>query len=142
MKTPMHFTVASSSAQGSQTAWEGSMEGLEPIALAIPPEFGGPGGGYSPEDLFALAALNCLIATYKVYAEKVGLKYREISGVAKLTIDKPDKHPLAITHIDIDMKVTGAEDKGKTEKILEDAKRGCLVENAMKVDLRFVFTVE
>ena len=36
------------------------------LVTTIPSEFEGPGGGYSPEDFYALALLNCFGATFKV----------------------------------------------------------------------------
>ncbi|GAB4185754.1 MAG: hypothetical protein Tsb0015_02930 [Simkaniaceae bacterium] len=142
MKVPMQFRVFSSSESGIQTVWEGKMENLDPITMAIPPDFNGPGGGYSPEDLFALSGLTCLIATFKVYAEKTEASYEEISGFADLIIDKPEKGPLAITKLEINVAVKGAKDKEKIKKLLEEAKRSCLVANAMKIDLQFTFDVK
>ena len=70
IKFPMKFEAEAHATPGASTQWTAQTDLLPPIPSAIPPEFMGPGGGYSPEDLFALALLNCLIATFKVYAEK------------------------------------------------------------------------
>ncbi|EKE07986.1 MAG: hypothetical protein ACD_17C00407G0001, partial [uncultured bacterium] len=52
IKFPMKFQVQAQAGAGSHTKWDAQTEHLAPISCAIPPEFMGPGGGYSPEDLF------------------------------------------------------------------------------------------
>lgn len=93
----------------------------------------GPGGGYSPEDLFALAVLTCIMATFKAYAEKSKILFSEIKGRASLTVDKqPDESGIAMSHIDIFFDVTGAPDAEKTRKLLEAAIKDCAVSNSIK----------
>lgn len=102
IKFPMKFEVRASASVGSSSLWTAQTEHLPPIASAIPPEFMGPGGGYSPEDLFAIALLNCLIATFKVYCEKSNVTFQEIQGRVSLTVDKiPGQSGFAMTQADV-----------------------------------------
>jgi len=58
-KFPMAFTVHAHSESGIQKAWTTSAASeLGDVKVAIPPEFEGPGHGFSPEDLFAMALQN------------------------------------------------------------------------------------
>ena len=96
----MKFEVQSSSPQGVGALWKSQSGDLPPIPSAIPPEFMGPGKGYSPEDLFAISVLNCMIATYKVYCEKSKISFSEIRGKAILTVDMQEGS-LKMTHLHI-----------------------------------------
>lgn len=133
MQLPSKFTVQASSLQGIDSVWESIAEELEPIQSSIPKEFNGPGGGYSPEDLFALAAINCIIATFKVYAEKSNLTFEKIEASAELTIDRhPSENFLSMTHINIKLDVEKASDPERVQKVLERAVKDCAVCNSIK----------
>lgn len=129
----MEFEVEATATSGILSTWESKVDDLSPIVSAIPPEFKGPGGGYSPEDLFALSVVNCVIATFKVYAEKGNVAFQKIQGKGKLTVDKsPSEAGLEMTQLDITLNVTGAKDPVKTKKTLENAIKDCAVSNSIK----------
>jgi organic hydroperoxide reductase OsmC/OhrA len=135
----MQFSLEGSSPSGIQTPFEVKVSSLPAIACAIPPEFQGPGGGYSPEDLYGLAAISCLIATFKVFAEKTSVTYDEITGSCVVTIDRPPGKPVGITTLDITLKVINASNKEKALLLLEESKKNCLVTNAMSVEKKYNF---
>lgn len=138
IKFPMKFEVQAKASPGTSNQWTSHADMLPPIPTAIPPEFMGPGGGYSPEDLFALAVLNCIIATFKVYSEKTKLVFKTIHGTANLTVDKlPADTGFGMTHLDIHLHVDGAEDHEKTKKTLENSIRDCAVGNSIKTGKTF-----
>lgn len=138
IKFPMKFEVNASSPAGACTTWNGQTEHLPPIVCAIPPEFMGPGGGYSPEDLFALSLLNCLIATFKVYAEKAGVHFQEIQGKVSLTVDRiAGQAGFAMTGADVFFDIKGASDSEKAKKLLDSAIKDCAVSNSIKTGKTF-----
>ena len=142
IKFPMKFEAVASALQGIQTQWSAQSDQLPPIPSAIPPEFMGPGGGYSPEDLFGLAILNCLIATFKVYAEKSKATFSEIKGRIIVMVDKNQTDPgFAITQAEVFFDVTGASDVEKVRKLLEAAIRDCAVSNSVKTGKTFHINV-
>lgn len=115
------------------TKWSSKAHSLPDVPIAIPPEFMGPGGGYSPEDLFAMSILNCIIATFKVYADKGGAPFSEVKGKAELTVDRlPDSQGIAMTHIDIYIDVLGASNEDKIKMLLDKAIKDCAVGNSIK----------
>ena len=57
----------------------GSPDGLPAVTVASPPEFGGPGGLWSPEHLFVAALASCYMTTYLAIAERSRL---EVAGLA------------------------------------------------------------
>jgi organic hydroperoxide reductase OsmC/OhrA len=137
----MQFKVEGTSPAGIQTHWVSKAHNLPEISCAIPQEFRGPGGGYSPEDFLGLAALNCLIATFKVYAEMSTLSFEEISGQATVVVDRPKGKPLGITQLHILLKVKHPSDKDKALQLFEESKKTCLVTNALHVEKVYQFDI-
>jgi organic hydroperoxide reductase OsmC/OhrA len=143
LKFPMKFqSVESSSTAPIKNHWTGKTGDLPPIPLAIPLEFMGPGGGYSPEDLFALAVLNCVIALFKVYCAQGKVSFREIQGKAVLTAEKePSEASFYISHIDLTIDVSGASDVNKAKEILDNAIKNCPIGNSIKSCKSFHTTI-
>lgn len=138
IKYPLFFEAHVNSEQEAPT-FEAKAENLPPIACAVPKEFGGPGGGYSPEDLFILATVSCLIATFRVFAKKANFSYGGISGHAKLTIDRNGEGIPAFQKLDMTFTLTGVEDQEKAKALIADAEKYCLVSNAIKCEKTFDF---
>lgn len=138
IKFPMKFLVTATSSAGSHTQWSAKTETLEPVKSAIPPEFMGPGGGYSPEDLFAMSLLNCLIATFKVYCEKSNITFQELKGKVDLTVDRiPGETGFAMTQAEVFFDVTGTSDPEKAKKLMDGAIKDCAVSNSIKTGKTF-----
>jgi uncharacterized OsmC-like protein len=142
LKFPMKFEVQATASSGVQYPWISQTDSLPPIPIAIPPEFTGPGGGYSPEDLFSLAVVNCIIATFKVYCEKSKITFQTVVGKAILTVDKlPSENGFGMVQIDITLDITGAPDKEKTKKTMELSIKDCAVSNSIKSGKTFHINV-
>jgi uncharacterized OsmC-like protein len=138
VKFPINFDVTASASSGTQTTWKSQSPHLPPISVAIPPEFMGPGGGYSPEDLFALSVVNCMIALFKVYVEKGGLRFQQVEAKARLTADRPSGgSSFVMTHLDCSFVVSGASDPVKVRKALEKATQDCPIGNSIKTGKTF-----
>jgi organic hydroperoxide reductase OsmC/OhrA len=135
----MQFTVTAQANAPIEQSWTctGNEPNLPPISCSIPPEFKGPGGAYSPEDLFALSILNCEIATFKVFCSRMQVTFNKISGKAIVSVGKNAQGVLAITKLDITMRLEGASDAEKAKKLLEEAKKHCLIANAVKTEMNF-----
>ena len=142
VKFPMKFEVEARAPCGVSSQWIAQGDQLPPIPSAIPPDFMGPGGGYSPEDLFGIAVLNCLIAMYKVYCEKSKISFGEIKGKAVLTADKdPSSASFYISQIDVFLDVSGSSDSEKARKLLDLAIKDCPIGNSIKSAKSFHITV-
>lgn len=144
---PMQFSVVGQSTYGTQSNWTSSSIGnknqtSKEIPIAIPPEFDGPGDGYSPEDLYALALQNCFIATFKVFAEKSKLKYTAIEANSVLTLDRDQngKPWMALFHLQIILK--GVEHIGNARRILDKVSSNCMILNSVQTQKTFDFKIE
>ena len=63
---PIKFAVSAKATSGISETWTAYEDGFDPINCSIPAEFQGPGGAYSPEGLFGVSIVSCIIGLYKV----------------------------------------------------------------------------
>jgi organic hydroperoxide reductase OsmC/OhrA len=133
LKFPMKFEVSAKAGPGIGSQWTAQSGQLPSIPSAIPPEFNGPGSGYSPEDLFGIAIINCLIATYKVYCEKSKVTFQNLAAKADLIIDKqPSETSFVVTEVNVFFDISGASDREKAKKLLDQAIKDCAISNSIK----------
>ncbi|MBC7714150.1 MAG: OsmC family protein [Rhizobacter sp.] len=138
------FSVESHGRSGINEHWSNKLTNKEcaPIDMAIPPEFEGPGGTYSPEDLYALALMNCYFATFKYIAEKSRLIYDSIHGSATLYVEKGQEKSLWMDHVEIKISLSGSTQPDRALAILEKTKSQCMIINSVKTAVSFEFHVE
>jgi uncharacterized OsmC-like protein len=142
IKFPVKTEVRATATEGIRKSWNAEAGHLAPIVSAIPPEFLGPGGGYSPEDLFALALLNCIIATFKVYCEKFKISFQDLKGRAILTTDlEPSENLIWMKRIEVFVDVSGASDPENVRRQLECAVKDCAISNSIKSGKTFHLNV-
>jgi organic hydroperoxide reductase OsmC/OhrA len=139
IKYPLEFKVHAKAASGVATPYEAQAENFPPIAGSVPKEFMGPGSGYSPEDLFALSVTCCLIATFKVFAERAKLEFSELAGEATLTIDRNAQGVPELQKLSIQFTLTGASDQEKAKTLFAESEKYCLVSNAIKCEKAFAY---
>lgn len=141
-KFPMNFRVEVKDLGPNHPKWSTSAEAVPgPLPVAIPPGFNGPGGGYSPEDFFALAMANCFAATFRVIADKSAVTYEELSIACNLEVDlNESKKPwMARAHLDIKLhKPSSAE---RAQRLLEKVSGQCLIHQSVKTDTTYSFAV-
>ena len=141
---PLTFPVHADAREGTKTKWisrTGAAGEISQIPCAIPPEFSGPGGGYSPEDLFALALVNCFIATFKVIASVSRLEYRKISGDAILTVDRNEAGKPWMAACSFEFTLEGVTDREKAERLLNKTTSQCLIWNSVHTQKSFKFSI-
>jgi osmotically inducible protein OsmC len=138
IKYPLSFLVFAEAKSGIQTQWETHSESLsENLVGAIPPEFEGPGKGYSPEDFYALALANCFVATFKVFAEKSNLTYSTLNVKVRLDVDRDEKGLpwMAKAHFDIELHQPNQNEKA--DMLLKKVQKSCLVLNSVRTEKEF-----
>jgi organic hydroperoxide reductase OsmC/OhrA len=137
---PVSFHARAQSALGISSLWNIESVGKE-VTCAIPPEFEGPGGGLSPEDLFAQALTNCFVATFKVYAEKSKLNYSNVDVQTELVVDLGDtgKPVMAICRLRVN--ISGCEKPDRIRTIAQKAFESGFILNSVKTKLEFEISV-
>ena len=108
-------------------------DGKPAIEVAAPPEFNGPEGMLSPEDLFVAAAASCFMTTFVTFSKKIRFDYKSFSCIARGTLERVEKgFEFTKIHISTTVSVGSDEIKSKAERALELAAKYCLVSNSMK----------
>ena len=110
-----------------------SIEGKPKVEFATPPEFDGPEGIISPEDLFVASAATCLMTTFVTFTKKIRFDFKSFSCEGHGTLERVDKG-FQFTKLLLKARVVvESEDlKPKAERALELAGKYCLVSNSMK----------
>jgi len=102
------------------------------ISVGKPPQFGGTDAWWSPEHLLLASAASCLMATYLTMAEKQKLKILRYRCEASGNVDKTDEgFRFVSVLLTTSVESTGA-DQEKAERLLETAKKYCLISNSLK----------
>ncbi len=130
---PLKYEVRAKAGPGIRCLWEAQHAALPSIACSIPTEFGGPGGGYTPEEFFALSLLNCQIALFKIYCEKRNLCYKELEAKAIAYLDKDrTSTQFFISEMEISFTITGSSNCEAVKASLESALKDCPISNSIK----------
>ena len=137
---PMEFRTQVTATSDPQATWK-SFAGESPVTCAIPPEFAGPGGGASPEDLYALALTNCFVATFKVFAARAKLEFADLIAETTLTVERNEKGFPWMSRLLIQIKLRGAVDREKTRELLEKTTKQCMVIESTKTKVDFEFNL-
>jgi len=149
IRYPQHYSVQARSPSGIGSGWASGSKEVS-LQCAIPPEFEGPGGGASPEDLYALALTNCFVATFKVFAEKSRLEFREIEASGVLTVDRDEKGVPWMARFDLSVMLYlpgyepghSSSDEQRALTLLEKTSRSCMILNSVKTEKTFKFGVK
>jgi hypothetical protein len=143
IKYPMSFSVNSVSKSGIGSNWETSTSSVSnPLPMSIPPEFEGPGGGFSPEDIYAFALANCFVATFKVFAEKSKVEFTELNVEGTLTVDRNESGVPWMKAFHLKITLKGASDPDRVKRLLEKTSQSCMILNSVKTEKTFEFIVD
>jgi uncharacterized OsmC-like protein len=137
---PLFFPVQSKATSGVESSWK-TQTSDTPLTTAIPPEFEGKGGGFSPEDYFGMALLNCFIATFKVVAEKSKLGFNEIEAKGNLSVDRNEKGNPVMKSFDMSVTLHGAQDVERAKRLLEKTSQLCMIHQSVKTEIKIEFHV-
>ncbi|HGY89845.1 MAG TPA: OsmC family peroxiredoxin [Planctomycetes bacterium] len=111
-------------------------EGLEPLKSGPPPQFGGPGGLWSPEELFVAAAADCFLLTFRSVAKHSSLDWKQIECETAGTLEKTEGG-LQFTRLvsRVRLVVPEGTDEKKASRVLEMSEKNCLVTRSLKCEL-------
>jgi organic hydroperoxide reductase OsmC/OhrA len=107
-------------------------EGLEDIRSLPPPEWGGPGGYWSPETLLLAALGDCTMMTFRAIAKASRLEWRELSASVEGKLDRIDGNS-RFTEITLRVRlvVPVGADAERAKRLLERAEQGCPISNSL-----------
>ena len=111
---------------GKLEAWE---DGLPTLEFGSPPEFGGPGGIWSPEHLLVASVSSCLMTTFRSIASMSGVDVVSYKDDATGTLVRDENRLYRIDKITLRPRVVVAKDKEveKAMRLLHKAESVCLI---------------
>jgi organic hydroperoxide reductase OsmC/OhrA len=112
-------------------------EGLAEIRSLPPPEFGGPGGYWSPETLLLAAVGDCMLLTFRAIAKASRQEWRELSADVEGVLERIDGNSrfTAIT-TRVRLVVPPGTDAARARRLLEKAEQGCPISNSLTATKR------
>ena len=107
-------------------------EGLAQIRSLPPPEFGGPGGYWSPETLLTAAVGNCVLLTFRAIARASRFEWREASADVEGVLERIDGNSrFTQMHVRVRLVVPPGSDAARARMLMEKAEKGCLISNSL-----------
>ena len=107
--------------------------------FSSPPEFGGPGGLITPEELFVASENTCYMLTFLAFVEKMRIELVSYDSVADGHLEKVEKgHVITKMELRPRIVVKSEEDVEKTKKAVELSRKYCFIERSIKTEVELV----
>jgi organic hydroperoxide reductase OsmC/OhrA len=124
-----YLTTARGSTSGTVTV---TSPALPDLATAPPPEFGGPGGIWSPETLLCAAVADCFILTFRAVSRAARLEWQNLECEVQGTLERVD----GVTRFSrfatrVVLHAAAGSDAEQARALLEKAEHSCLVANSL-----------
>ena len=106
---------------------------LPEIATASPPEFGGPGGVWSPETLLCASVADCFILTFRAVSRAAKFDWLSLECRVEGILERVDglaQFTRFASHVTLT--VPRGTDAAQARALLERAEKGCLVANSLR----------
>jgi organic hydroperoxide reductase OsmC/OhrA len=128
---PHHYHVASSAAPDGEVVLRS--DGAPDLPTLTPPEFGGPGGQWSPETLLVGAVIDCLILTFRGIARASRMPWVRLDVECTGTLERPDR-VTQFTQFELRASIVipaGVDDE-QARRLLGRAEETCLITRSLK----------
>jgi organic hydroperoxide reductase OsmC/OhrA len=125
----------------------GKLESLQAslpvLEVGSPPEFGGPGGLWSPEHLFVAAVSSCLMTTFQAIAAMSGVEVVGYSDRATGRLHRGDDRLYEIESVTLRPRVVIADESkvDRTLRLLSKAESVCPISRSVASEILLEPTV-
>jgi Ohr subfamily peroxiredoxin len=128
--------IASATATGARAGHVRSDNGRVDLDLAVPEEFGGPGGaGTNPEELFAAGYAACFQGAVAVAGHKREIDTSASEVTARVHLAPPDM----TLSVELEVTIPGV-DQETAHKLMESAHRVCPYSRATRDNIEVTLT--
>ena len=132
MQAYPHSYQASASAHSTGWVSVGSPQ-LPDLETAPPPEFGGPGGTWSPETLLCASLSDCFILTFRALARAARFDWRGLECRVEGILDRVGASAQFVRYTtSAKLMLPAGADVVKARDLLERAEHGCLIANSLR----------
>jgi len=107
-------------------------EGLAELRSLPPPEWGGPGGYWSPETLLLAAVGDCTMMTFRAIAKAARFEWRELTADVEGVMERIEGNS-RFTRVTtrVRLVVPPGSDPARAQQLFEKAERGCPISNSL-----------
>ena len=134
LKLPIDFQSSASVSGESLEPWL-IQSGAQSARCSIPPEFGGPGGGFSPEDLFLQSLINCFIGTFKVYTKGSRIHFARLDVSGSLTVGHNSSGVVRMQSCHLKIEIFDVEKPDRVKALVEKVLRDGFILNSVKTEI-------
>ena len=107
--------------------------GLPEIATATPPEFGGPGGVWSPETLLCASIADCFVLSFRAIARASKVEWSELGCRVEGVLERVEGVSQFTRYTTFaSLKVPSEAAGEKARRLLEKAEHVCLISNSLR----------
>lgn len=119
-------------------------DGLPPLHVSSPPEFGGAAGVWSPEHCFVAAVSSCLMTTFRAIADLSNLDVVAYSDdpVGHLIRDESRRYRFESVTLRPRVVVSDPDRVDRAMRLLEKAEAACLVSRSVSAEIHLEPTVD
>ena len=117
-------------------------EGKPAIEVATPPEFGGPEGIWTPEDLLTSAVATCIMTSALFFTERAKIQLRAYKSKATATMEKTPAG-LAITRmaVVVSIELEDMAQEAAVRKAMEQAEKTCPLSSSLNCPVELTVNV-
>lgn len=107
-------------------------DGLPQIVSLPPPEWGGPGGYWSPETLLLAALGDCTMLTFRAVAKASRFQWLEISTEVEGKLERIDGNSrFTEVVLRVRLVVPAGSDAARARQLLDKSEKGCPISNSL-----------
>ncbi len=133
---PVNFYSTAEATGAFESSWKVE-SGSNLARCDVPVEFGGAGSGFSPEDLYLQALINCFIGTFKVIAKGSKLNFANLSVLGSLVVDKGSDGKTCMKSCFLKIEITDCDRPDRVEMIAAKTFRDGFILNSVKTEISY-----
>ena len=121
--------------------WTGGRQGTiraperPQLTFASPPEFGGEGGKWTPEDFFVAAVNTCTMTTFLALADREGLQVESYECDANGLLEYVEGYKFTRVALRPRIEITDESQKELAIRLIEKAHDRCLIAKSIQADV-------
>jgi len=133
---PIHFKSETSADKFFESPWTIYSDKIY-STCAIPKDFGGVGGGLSPEDLYLQSIISCFVGTFKVLAKNSRLEFSKLNVAGQLVVDKDQNSKIVMKSINLKIQLQKPDRPDRMTNLVEKAIKTGFIINSVKTEINY-----
>lgn len=138
---PITFKSSAAAAGDFDKPWL-IRSGGEQALCAIPAEFSGSAGGFSPEDLYLQSLMNCFLGTFKVFAKTSRISFTGLNVEGDLVVDQDETKKTIMKSCHLNIEIQGADRPDRLETVVAKVFKDGFILNSVKTQITYGLTID